>query len=467
MKPLLTAFTDKPEKLFVIITAVFGSIAIALAPILTAPDEGAHFWVSYGMFSENEQIPTDLLVSPQDSVKAASSGNYFSTFFTEKAQTDGFGFNISKNVYINEEHASRTTSSFDITHLAQAIGILLGKLIYPSIGVMVTLGRVANLVVYIAAIYFIIKKVRYGKLAFTFLALFPILIQQAGSLSYDVINVIVVFAWMALMINLFTQRTRITRPQSLLMAALTVALVFTKLSNAILLVFLPFVLFNKTLLPRKSLRVPLSKRTSLTIACLFGAAVIIIGLVVLDIVLSSKGIGSWQFAKVLFNTFFRPEVNTQLDPIITSGIVGNFGWLWYRLPEWLVFIHLGVLGVVLLGEKTPNISKRFAIVSTTAFVLSVLGITMAMYLLWTLEPSVVGPSANFIQGMQGRYFTPLLILLLPGFAYLQKFLRVVVSHKTLTMMVAAMAIVSLVTYLVLTYIFFYTPANGVKDILLS
>lgn len=471
----ISSVFNKPEKIFLIIGSVFGVLSIALMPALTAPDEGAHFWLSYGMFSKNDRTPEDLLISPEESVTMVNEGVYFDLVFKKTADlnNDGFQVNIVKQVSLNDGFEPRSVSSFDVSHIPQGLGILLGRATYPSVGVMTTLGRIANLLLYLISIYFIIKHVRHSKLVFAFIALFPILIHQAASLSYDVTNIVVIFAWVALMINLFIQRAPLSSKQLLLLVALAIGLIITKRSNVLLLWFLPFLipaLYSSSSWYKSLIKDPLSKINKKVIYSIItiGGLFATIGLAIfLDQFLENRGISVARFIEVIFNTFFRPEVNTQLDPILTTGIVGHFGWLWYRLPEWIVIIHLGVLGLLLLGERAPRVSKSFALTSGLIFALSIAAITFGMYLEWTLRSNIAGIGANFAQGMQGRYFTPLLVLLIPPFAYLQKYISVKVSPRTLAVIAATMAVFSLTIYIVLTYIFFYTPATGVKEILLQ
>lgn len=469
-------FLKQPERLFLVISLFFGIVSAFMLPVLTGPDEGAHFWVSYSMFTKNEQIPADLLISANQSVKDVSSGRYIGDLFEDSAnlQGDDFALNYSKNVYINSVNDTRKTGILDLTHMPQAIGILIGRLVHPSVGVMVLFGRLVNLAVYIGAIYMIIKRVKYGRLALAFVALFPMMIQQASTLSYDVMNTVAIFAWIAFVINLSLQRVRLSRKQVVVLGLLALLLIATKRSNVLLLGLLPFLPLSlycsqPTMQKLHQWKHGLLRHKRALVASLVGIGMLvaIAFLYLLDHYLAGKGVSSLRFFEVLFNTFFRPEVNTQLDPILINGLVGNFAWLWYRLPAWIVFLQLSVFGLILLGDKVPVISKKFAVASGLAFVGSILGITVGMYFAWTLLPSVAGPLATFIQGMQGRYFTPLLILLIPVFGYLQKRISIKIAPELLHKIAWSTAIFSLTIYIVLTWIFFYTPADGVKDILLK
>ena len=247
MKNKLSNIIKKPEIIFVVFGSIFGLLSMIIMPVLTIPDEGAHFWMSYGMFSKNRQIPDDMLVSAEDSSKFIKEGTYFEKIYLKKInfENDQFKINFTKNITINKKNDSRYVSSLDITRLPQAIGITIGKLIYPSVGVMVFLGRLVNFSVFIGVIYLIIKKVKYGKLGFLFLSLFPMMIHQAASLSYDVINIVVIFAWIAMLINLSIQKTTITKKQIAKIVIIGVIITLTKPSNILLLALLLF-LPNKT-----------------------------------------------------------------------------------------------------------------------------------------------------------------------------------------------------------------------------
>lgn len=48
-------------------------------------------------------------------------------------------------------------------HLPAAIGVLIARLIYPSLGIMDYGGRIANLLFFAFAFYFLIKKNKYAK----------------------------------------------------------------------------------------------------------------------------------------------------------------------------------------------------------------------------------------------------------------------------------------------------------------
>jgi uncharacterized membrane protein len=453
---------NEPKNIFLLLAIIFGTISSIIMPLFNAPDEGAHFWQSYGLFSKNTQVPKDLLVSPEyvgDSIK----DNTYVDLFQDKVnfEDDEFTINIFAKEFRVSRHDNAPTTGVSLfgslSHIPQALGVLIGKALYPSVGIMVLFGRLFNLAIYIMAIYLIIKKVRHGKWVFVFLALTPMMIQQAGSLSYDVVNIAAVFAWMAMMINLFTQKTSLSYKQLVAIVLLGILLCLTKQSNILLLLFIPF-LPKRLYVNTKPIRWLTARKNLLRLFMATGGILLLITIMVgVRFFLVNYNLEQVGFKGLLFllrDTFFNVNINHQLDTIVTTGIFGNFSWLYYRLPEWFVIIEFFVLLLVLLREKLPRVNTRFAVISGSIFLLSILLITVGMYS-WTIRPFVQGNNPAFIEGMQGRYFTPLLVLLIPPFAYLQKTISIKDKTNFIPKLIIIISVVAFLYYVWLTAKFFY------------
>ena len=80
-------------------------------------------------------------------------------------------------------------------HLPQALGVFIAKITYPSTGNMVLFGRIVNILVYCAGIFFIIRASRMGKWVLVVIGLMPTLINTASSLSGDVMNNLIVLGF--------------------------------------------------------------------------------------------------------------------------------------------------------------------------------------------------------------------------------------------------------------------------------
>ncbi len=450
----------KPEKLFLLLSIVFGFASLLLVPVLSVADEGTHYWTSYSTFSKLNYIPDDLKISPQEILKKLENKSYFHDIYVKKVNFE------NDTLKIKEETIKSSLSN--ITHAPQSIGVLIGRYLYGSVGSMIFFGRLINMAVFIAIIYFVIKYTRKWKLIILCISLFPMVIHQMASLSYDALNFALIASWVVLVLNIAYTNIKVTKKVLLLSFIIAGLLCLTKTINILLLVFSPIILYRKyqdfsdSKINNALMRVKwFVRRKKKYIIGFFALATIIlvffIALTRYETVL--------KIVIIIINTFLRPEINTQLDPIVFTGIVGNFSWLWYRLPAWIVFINLLLLCVVLLKDnvKFRKKYKYIATIFTGTFLAYIASIFVAMYLLWTRLPYVDGPNAIYIQGVQGRYITPVLILLIPLFSFISGYVDIKLSYKKTQVILSIVTIVTLSTYLFLTYIFYYTPASGIKD----
>lgn len=443
---------QKPELIFVIIASFFGLISSVFLPVLAVPDENQHFQISYAMFSANKQAPEDLVFNESMILATVQNHQYKELFFNRtSAANDGVAINTGSLVFDKKTKAS----VFDIMHLPQAIGVLIGKLLYPSVGVMVLMGRLTTLALYIVALYFIIKKVRHGKRVLAFVASLPIMVQQAASVSYDPINTLAIFAWFAFIINIATQNSYITKKQ-VAIGILLAAFLFISKSNNALLLLLALAVPLKYLFPY--LRTLKQKPYWNTLKYILIGLVILVATAALYYMskklLAGQELHPRRLWDALVNTFIWG--NEGLIDVTTIGIVGQFSNFYYHLPIWVVIVTFVIFTILLLHEKLPEVSKRFALISGLLFFGSILLISIGMYYGWAMKPERFGPGASVTDGIQGRYFTPLLILLFPLFAYLQKHIKIASNKKQLIPMISiGTSTLLLVFYTAQTWHFFW------------
>ena len=444
----------KPELVFVCIASFLGLLSAILLPILAAPDENQHFQVSYAIFSADKHASGDLVLNESMILSAVRDGDY-KEYYTEKtsASQDDIAINTGSLVFDGKTRAS----IYDIMHLPQAIGILVGKLIYPSLGVMVLMGRLFTLALYVSALYVIIKKVRHGKWVFVFVASLPIMIQQAASLSYDPINALAIFTWVAFIVNLVTQHVKITRAQVITGVFLVVFLLLSKSNNLLLLMLLFAIPKERIIETRVIMRIRSNKHWKVIkyASLVVSAALICAGIYLLSVkLLAGHEFHPNRLIHVLLNTFIWGDL--ALIDVSTIGILGQFSNFYYHLPVWVVVTAFAVLLIIMLCEKLPTVSKKFAVISGLLFFGSILLITVGMYYGWAMRPERLGSNAEIADGIQGRYFTPLLILLFPLLAYAQKYVKIVTRTKTfIPILSTSTSLILLVLYLVQTWHFFW------------
>jgi uncharacterized membrane protein len=114
-----------------------------------------------------------------------------------------------------------------------------------------------------------------------------------------------------------------------------------------------------------------------------------------------------SYINVLWNTSFFSWGDG-----ITNSFIGNFGWQDTPLAAWIVVVGYIALGLVVVANYSTyktwlNKTQRFLLLALT-FVYW-LAVSTALYVYYT----PVG--FKIIVGLQGRYFMPMALLLIPVF----------------------------------------------------
>jgi uncharacterized membrane protein len=139
----------------------------------------------------------------------------------------------------------------------------------------------------------------------------------------------------------------------------------------------------------------------------------------------------------------------QLNGIITSiGQDGGPG----PLPEWIALVWFAVFIVLALGCREGAVPPRPARALLVAVIALFIALAaLALYLTWT------GVGAGVIQGVQGRYYTPMLVLLIPlivGFTVK----RFELSQRNLARLVIVFSAAGAIMVFIRTSTFFYHEA---------
>lgn len=450
--PILT----RPEVVFGLLVSIFGVLSAFLVPQLSVSDENMHFLRAYNLATADLgekacSYPTEV------NQKAASV--YEGYYEADYKKTVDFS-------QTTEATCGSAAAYPPILHAPQALGIFLAKLTHPSTGLMVLFGRLFNLAFYTAALYFIIKHVKVGKWVFVVIGLFPLMVHMAASLSADTVNNVAVLAFAALLFNLFTQKTKISRKQSLLLLAVVGTLALTKLANIVLLLplaFLPVRLFEKNTvkkLPFNSHKWMLGLTSIILVILLilawqriYGAPLVAEGP---ENPLASNPL---HFLTILSATYINPFIG--YTDVVFRGLIGEFASFRYHLPMFLVVVNFFLLFFVLLRKDEAEVrfhSKSLLWLSASslgAIVLFIASVSYAMYTAWAIQPFRLGPGALYADGVQGRYFTAAVIFLVPLFIWLRRFYWVQVKdEKTLSLAIYMISGGSLLFYTIETYRFF-------------
>ncbi|WP_029486994.1 DUF2142 domain-containing protein [Enterococcus gallinarum] len=409
----------EPQSIFLILATIFIGISAFLMPINRVPDEMSHARMAWSSIFAKNDSSFDWMnsVSKDTEINKVE----YKKIFTEK-------------IDLSHEKFQPSFEIKRIRHIPQLIGMVLGSIFYPSIGVMVTLGRLFNALFYIGSMFYIIKKTCYGKWSMVLLSLLPIMVQQAGSLSYDVANFIVILGFFAFL-SILIEKPKIDLNRIFQIVLFAVAFYITKVNNFLFLLLLLPIRFNFTGQLEFLESLNQSIRKLLTRYKLFVLAIIlIVGFIGAFKMLHGID-GIKNLVLVLVRTLFNNNLNDHLNSILTVGMFGYIGLFTIQIPLWVIFIDVALLAYISALESKLVVSKWFGISSLAIIVIQIVAIIAGMYYAWT--PLVLGDNAKISVGAQGRYFTPFLIFLVPFFISLKKYIKVEMNPTFIRLTVIA------------------------------
>lgn len=410
----LLNFSLRPEIVFVIMGLFFGFIFVFVTPPFQVPDEGTHFkrayQISTGQFISEKK---DNLVGGFIPLSINELEGYFMRF-TDKNIKISYKEIVNK-LTVRLEPFNTTFGSFPNTalyspvpYLPQTIGMFVGRVFdLPTLWILY-IGRILNLLVWVFLVYYAIRITPVLKWIFLLLALMPMTVYQSASLSADAIVVGLSFLFTALLLSYLVTKKTLALKQILLLFVLAILITLSKqtyFTIPLMFFLLPLKIFPsaKNYWRTIGLFIFVVMATFLGWSCLVNK---------LYIPLQTYVDPNAQLSHILhdplsytkFVTYYTISWFSGLDP---RSVIGHLGWLDTYLPLWMISAYKIILIFTFLMEtkKIKLFNNIQRIVTWTILVLTALLIVTVMYLTW----NPIGSTK--IEGIQGRYFIPLLPLL--------------------------------------------------------
>lgn len=443
-------------KFFLLFSIIFGSLIIKIVPPLQAPDEIGHY--------VKAEAFTELKLRPQ--ARSEATG-------TKGIATWGeYGFRVSNDITRMNEYANQsrgkkavfpyqvkdthnskrdfigtggiTNYSF-INYIPQMIGIGIGKVIQKPIIWQYYAARICNLLFYIIILFFTIKMFPFSKWGATIFALNPMALFLSASVSGDGMIIAGGFFFVSWMLNLL-RTTTLTNRHMVISSGLLASLVLMK-PTMIVLGMLFFLIPNKTLdLKRKAIWGIGIFSMCVLLYVLWNKLMIDQQLLYRDFADPAKQVNTFlKNPGIFFTNFFENYLFGIKGDGILYSFVGNFGWLDTPLGLQWVVLYFIILTIGCLVRQDGGLSLLIyqRLVLLAAISIYVLLTFFALYQIW----NKVG-RAESIEGLQGRYFIPASLLLVPLFSSQEKILSVT-NRKINLILSICMLLVLLATLITL------------------
>lgn len=406
---------DKIYKYFAILSLFLGIIFSVLIPLYQVPDEEVHINEIYKFLGED--------IDFSEETNGFGDTERIIRNYDEKVDIDEY---MALDNKINIINKVEKIDIHLIRYLPQTIGILISELLELPIIFSVTLAELLAVVFYTLLGILTLKLMPIKKEVMMMIMLLPICIQQTGSFSYDMMLNSLSFLFIAYIFNLKLVKHKVDNKDLIKLLLLILSITLIKVPY-ILLGLLIFIIPLKQIEIINSVKKLINTKSKKIIAILFVLLLIVVGVIIVTKISYVKVIIAFivnpiDSLKLLFRTLME-----HLGFYVIS-IIGYFGW--HDTPVSIffgIFIILSMFVINFLSKEKYNdemLSKKENIYIFVLGILSCL-ITVISLFEWTINYNGIDTS-NFtlrdfsyyikntydILGVQGRYFIPLLPLLI-------------------------------------------------------
>lgn len=396
------------EKLYLILIIPIGLLYLLLFPVNTIPDENTHL-------ARISEISSGYLISKIDS-KQKIQGRYMdSSYFVllhsndyKKAYKNLTVKNSKKKSFYN---FSNTALYSFVCYVPQSIGFLCAKILHLPILIQIYMARLFNFLVFVFLTYLALKFMPIKKSVFFMILLFPIVIQEAVSLSPDALTIATTSFLIAYTFHLKCSKdNKITKKELGIIGVTSIILSLCKI------VYLPICCII-LLIPKEKFKS--LKQKNMTIFLIIGLSIFVN---FIWLFLSSKflpkmsGINSAEQLKYIFlhipqylMTVFRTYHIMGREWLLNS-VGSNLGNFEIKISDLYVIPTIFLFVITILYDNDSS-SCKITIKTIEKVWIGILSfgvialISTSLYLQWT----PVGSS--MISGIQGRYFIPIYFLL--------------------------------------------------------
>ena len=414
------------------IVLVVGLMYSMVLPSSTLPDENRHIRWAY---ANSSWILGVQGISEEDTILMREgdlwlvSENRYPDVNTYVREYKGLFRTDNSKELINTGEGSRS-DSIGIAYLPQALGMAAARLLNLGSVPMLIIGRVLGFLVYAGFIYWAVRLMPFGKMLIGVVSILPMTIWLGTGYSYDMLSIGSAYLFIAYVFHLaYAEGIKTGWKEWVKLSVLLAILSSIKvvyISIGFLAILIPY---------RRSSR---NWKKYVGVLCtwlsgLMGAFLVKMYLIFRVLKVGQTSEALHEAAKYYPAYFLehplrliRILVNTPIrkgDEYL-EGMIGQMGWLNINIPV-AALIGFGIilfLCICYYGkeiEKQINHISEKIIVAIAAFVTALLVMAAMLF-----AETKIGTS--YIMGLQGRYFLPVIPLILILFKN-----RIVIKHQTM------------------------------------
>lgn len=422
----------KSEKSFLLIMLFYIVSILFITPALEIPDETYHFYKSYGLSKYNfSKAPADNLYKSKISVSENIKCLYYADAESKDNVDDIDKFiscfaNSKEKKYKIPANVSNTQTLF---YIPSAIAIKITSIFTNAPIILFYVGRIVNFVIGFLLLLWAIKIIPKYKQLLLLIVCIPMFIQQLISYSYDSLLNSCAILLIAYFVKFYNQKESISTKDLIVYFVLSFLMLHIKFPYFVLslLIFL---------IPNKNFKNGLKSKL-ISIGLLYGSVILLYFIV-------NKIVSIGNIPSGAAGQFINDGANKQLSYLLGNpsaivkiafmtlknkgigylqSLIGCFGWLKFNLHYIFVWLYYIIFFIAVISSQRMfknNKSRLCILVLILVIVAMVFG---GMYLTWTEY------MLPYVEGVQGRYFIPILFPLL--LILMPKNSKVTVSNNTI------------------------------------
>ena len=400
-------------KTFLISALVLAFVYSFLIPPFCVPDERAHidavYTISNEMLGINEIPASGRIYKRADDIDATKENTMDVT--TERyRETFENIFGKSADETLQVAYADNPVSNVTfLNYLPAAFGFTIARLLHFNTMTMIMFGRWMNALASILLMWIAIRKLPFGKASFAVFGLFPIILQQIASCSYDGILLGAMVVYFAYAFSLMYSKQKSIFDFGIMLMTGGFAAAACKGG-----VYIP--LLGLILLVCWEIGNNLKEKIGWTLGAAIPVGMVFVGQFsqrIWGMLVRTSG-SAYRSGVELYNLLdllhepnklvriYQNTVNLLGDSYIQESIGGKLGRLNVYIP-W--YIMIAFLLLVVLSTVTQEGEKSYIRKGQRCFIVLISCISaglvmLSMLLAWTQN------TYNYIIGVQGRYFLP-------------------------------------------------------------
>lgn len=401
-------------KKFILISSIFGIIYCIVTPIGTANDEASHYLRIYEIsekytsfsYEDNNKFPSTFskLIEFKNN-KNIGYNDYIENF-------SGFNINDNEQVDLGNEYMNTKIYS-PLQYLPQTIGMMITKIFSKNVLTIGIVSRLFGLAFWIAICAYSLKIIPNKKTFFAVLILLPISLCSASCLSGDTVTNAMCILFLSIIYKKFYNKEKLDKKEKIILIISSCMIALCKVAY-LPLIFLVLIL-NKENFENKKQYIRFSI-VLILISCIIGLAWLYVGSNTLasnnsDSLNQVKFIleNPLKYCLIMMQTYLNEGANYIFQLTTGYELLCDSRVLIYTPISYIISIILML--ALLINEKESE--NKLGILRKVLIILILIGtilvISTAIYVQWTSMFEVGYP---VILGIQGRYFIPIVALLI-------------------------------------------------------